>query len=94
MRNIDRILADEDARRLRLRVILLEDDIDELNEQLVHEDERMEVLEQERDALQHQVDQYDVDARRSENEIRVRGRELNNLKVGHIQAMAEHALMQ
>jgi hypothetical protein len=66
---------------LRLRILLLEGENDELHEQLALADDRIDVLEQESEELQGQYEQIQEDAHHHESELRVQTRELNNLKV-------------
>lgn len=77
----DLIVKDEGARRLRLRILLLEGENDDLHEQLALADDRIDMLEQEGDELRGQFEQAQEDARHHESELRVQTRELNNLKV-------------
>jgi chromosome segregation ATPase len=77
----DLIVKDEGARRLRLRILLLEGENDDLHEQLALADDRIDVLEQEGEELRGQFEQIQEDARHHESEVRVQTRELNNLKV-------------
>jgi hypothetical protein len=81
LRNADLIVKDEGARRLRLRVLMLENENDDLHEQLALGDDRIELLEQEGDELRSYLESAQEDASRFENELRVQTRELNNVKV-------------
>lgn len=81
IRNSDLINKDEAARRLRLRILLLEDENDELHEQLAIADDRIDGLEQECSELRKQLDKAEIETRRRETELRARARELSNLKV-------------
>lgn len=81
VRKSDFIIQDEAARRLRLRILLLEDENDELREQLAIEDDRLDELEQDCAELQRQVEQAETASHRYETELRMKARELNNLKV-------------
>lgn len=76
-------MKDEGARRLRLRILLLENENDELHEQLAVGDDRNDLLEQTTAELRDQLSDTQEDFRRQEAELRVQGRELNNLKVKH-----------
>lgn len=77
----DLIVKDESARRLRLRILLLENENDELHEQLALADDRIDALEQEGEDLRIHLEETQEDARRHESELRLQARELNNLKV-------------
>jgi uncharacterized protein YutD len=81
IRKSDFIIQDEAARRLRLRILLLEDENDELHEQLAIEDDRVVELEQGCAELQRQVEQAETTSHRYEAELRTKARELSNLKV-------------
>lgn len=81
IRKSDFIIQDEAARRLRLQILLLEDENDELHEQLAIEDDRLDELEQDCAELQRQVEQAEVTSHRYEKELRMKARELSNLKV-------------
>jgi hypothetical protein len=82
LRNTDMIVKDEGARRLRLRILMLENENDDLHEQLALGDDRIDVLEQESEELTGQLGQAQEDACRQEAELRIQTRELQNLKVG------------
>jgi len=79
------IVRDEDSRRLRLRILLLEEEMADLNEQLSSDDERINDMEQERDDLKAQLEQGEEEARRIDSNLRMTTRELNGLKVSSIQ---------
>ena len=81
LRNTDIIIKDEGARRLRLRILMLENENDDLYEQLALGDDRIDALEQEREELRGQLQQALEDVSRQETEIRTQTRELQNLKV-------------
>jgi uncharacterized coiled-coil DUF342 family protein len=83
------IIKDEASRRLRLRILLLEGENDDLHEQLALADDRIDVLEQEGEELRGQFEEAQEGARNQETELRAQARELNNLKViciGSVQA--------
>lgn len=77
----DIIVHDEEARRLRLQILLLENEKDDLRERLALDDERIDILEEERDKLQLELQIRQEDASRYSNELRSKDREVNNLKV-------------
>jgi len=77
----DIIVKDEAARRLRLRILLLESENDDLHEQLAVADDRINVLPQEGEELRVQFEEAQEDARKHESELRIQTRELSNLKV-------------
>lgn len=81
LRNTDSIVKDEAARRLRLRILMLENENDDLHEQLALGDDRIDVLEQEGDELREQLERAQDETQRHEADARVQTRELNNLRV-------------
>jgi uncharacterized coiled-coil DUF342 family protein len=81
LRNVDLIIKDEGARRLRLRILLLENENDDLHEQLALADDRIDGLEQEGDEVRTELENSREDLQRQEAELRSQTRELNNLKV-------------
>jgi chromosome segregation ATPase len=84
LRNAELIIKDEGARRLRLRILMLENENDDLHEQLALGDDRIDVLEQENQEIRSQLDRAQEDVLRQENELRTQSRQLNNLKVSAI----------
>lgn len=81
LRDSETIVKDEAARRLRLRIILLENENDELHEQLAVGDERVDVAEQEIEGLYTKLRQAEDDLSQKEVEMRAQAREVGNLKV-------------
>lgn len=81
LRSADMIVKDESARRLRLRILLLENENDELHEQLALADDKIDGLEQEGDELRSNLEVTQEDSNQHENELRNLTRELKNLKV-------------
>lgn len=84
LRSTDMIVKDESARRLRLRILLLENENDELHEQLALADDRIDGLEHEGDELRSNLEVTQEDSDRHETELRNQTRELKNLKVWQI----------
>jgi chromosome segregation ATPase len=84
LRNAELIIKDEGERRLRLRILMLENENDDLHEQLAMGDDRIDVLEQENQEIRSQLDRAQEDVLQQENELRTQSRELNNLKVSVI----------
>ncbi|KAL3424365.1 hypothetical protein PVAG01_03646 [Phlyctema vagabunda] len=72
---------DEDARRLRVRMLLLEHDNNDLHYQLAQADDRMDDLAQDREELRTQLDETIEIAAALENEMRSQTREITNLKI-------------
>jgi hypothetical protein len=81
LRNSDLIIKDESARRLRLRILLLENENDDLHEQLALADDRIDGLEQEGEDVRTQLELAQEDSSRHEAELRSQTRELKTLKV-------------
>jgi len=81
LRKADLIIKDEGARRLRLRILLLENENDELHEQLALADDRIDGLEQEGEDARAQLEVAQEDSHRFEAELRNQTRELKNLQV-------------
>jgi hypothetical protein len=81
LRKADLIIKDEGARRLRLRILLLENENDDLHEQLALADDRIDRLEQDREEVRTQQVHAEEDACHYENVLRAQTRELSNLKV-------------
>ncbi|KAF4636993.1 hypothetical protein G7Y89_g1093 [Cudoniella acicularis] len=80
LRNTDIIVKDEGARRLRLRILMLENENDDLHQQLAIGDDHIDALEHEADDLRVQLEQTQEDAHHHDMELKVQTRELNNLK--------------
>ncbi|TVY81503.1 hypothetical protein LSUE1_G001212 [Lachnellula suecica] len=80
LRNTDMIVKDEGARRLRLRILMLENENDDLHEQLALSDDRVDVLEAQGDELREQLERVEDDAQRHEADARVQARELSNVR--------------
>ncbi|MCJ1389789.1 hypothetical protein MMC18_002646 [Xylographa bjoerkii] len=74
------LYEEEKARRLRMNLILLEDDNDELQEQLLIEDRRNGDLETSLESIQSRLDAMENDAERLRGELRMKNREVETLK--------------
>lgn len=79
--NAKLISHEETARLLRVRILLLEDEKDDLNSQLVQNDDRIDELEQWLETTQHNVQVIEGEAEQLRNELRLKNREVENLKV-------------
>ncbi len=82
------IIKDEGVRRLRLRILMLEIENDDLHEQLALSHDRTDVLEQESDQLRGQLGQAQEEVCRQEAELRMQARESQNLKASGILSSA------
>lgn len=80
-RAVECVSKDEDIRRLRFQLLLLEDENDELNNQLAEEEARVEDLEQSVIDALSQLDRSESNAQRLNNELRLKARDLDNMKV-------------
>lgn len=80
-RKNDLLFREEDARQLRLRILLLEDENDDLHDQLAQEDDRIDLLEKENEELQERVTEALRDLKLAQTEVRAKGRELDTIKV-------------
>lgn len=81
MRKVEVIIQDETERRLRVQILLLEHDNDDLQEQLAHGDDRIDELEQEGEDLKSQLEEARESVSYLETEMRTQVRELGNLRV-------------
>lgn len=92
MRKTDVIIREEAARRLRLKILLLENENNDLHDQLALADDRIDGLEQEGDEARAELDDARDDMQRQEAEFRTKTRELNILKVCLHTMFAGHKL--
>ena len=81
IRSVEAVSKDEDIRKLRLQLLLLEDENEELHNQLVSEEERSDNLEQDRDDALLRVGELGTELQEATNDIRLQTRELESLKV-------------
>ncbi|KAI9787544.1 MAG: hypothetical protein M1839_000074 [Geoglossum umbratile] len=79
-RKNDLLFQEEEARQLRLRILLLEDENDDLHDQLAQEDDRIDLLEKEKEELQERANEALRDLQVAQAEVRAKGRELDNIK--------------
>ncbi|KAI9769501.1 MAG: hypothetical protein M1840_003978 [Geoglossum simile] len=79
-RKNDLLFQLEEARQLRLRILLLEDENDDLHDQLAQEDDRADTLEKEKEELQERVSEALRDLALAQAELRSKDRELDNAK--------------
>ncbi|TGO52596.1 hypothetical protein BCON_0138g00130 [Botryotinia convoluta] len=80
LQNTELIVKDEASRRLRLQILLLENEADELHLQLATGDDRIDGLVEENEDLRARLDQAQEDVKKVENDLRLQTRELNNIK--------------
>lgn len=81
-RIVEGIAKDEDIRKLRFKIAVMEDEIEELNEQLAKEEERADEIAQDlEDAVAH-TGELDATVQQLNNELRLKTRELEAAEVG------------
>jgi hypothetical protein len=81
VQNTNLLIKDEAARRLQLRILLLENENDELQEKLALGDDRIDLLERAGDELRVQMESAREEERRQVNDLKAQTRELHNLRV-------------
>jgi bacterioferritin (cytochrome b1) len=79
---VESIVKDEDIRKLKCRILLLQDENDCLNEQLANEEEHADELLQRLELLEGEVEELEVANTTLENDLRIKTREYENAKVG------------
>ena len=72
---------DEAARQLRVQILLLEDERDDLHAQLAQNDDRIDEVERWLEDAQDNVRLSEGEAEQLRNELRLKNREVENLKV-------------
>ena len=75
------LYEEENARRLRVNILLLEDDNDDLHAQLSQDGYRIDGLEGSVRDMQNQLDTMEGEAEQLRAELRMKTREVENLKV-------------
>ncbi|KAF2835134.1 hypothetical protein M501DRAFT_1026885 [Patellaria atrata CBS 101060] len=79
-RAVECVAKDEDIRKLRLQLLLLEDENDELNDQLEREQKRGDELEHSVNDAWAQLEESETEVQRVSNELRMKVRELDTVK--------------
>ena len=79
---LDLVFNDETTRLSGLRILLLENENDDLHHQLAEDDNRIDSLEHGTQNLQSKVETLEADLLTANAELRIRDREMDNLKVG------------
>ena len=77
----EKLYEEEIARKLRLRILLLEDENDDLRTQVLQDDARMDELETRDGGLSDQLDALGGDLERVRGDLRTKSREAENIKV-------------
>jgi hypothetical protein len=75
------LFKDEAARRLRLRILLLEKENEEVREQLILKDDHIHALEVANDELRVQIESGREAEERQDIDFKAQARELQNLRV-------------
>lgn len=75
------LYEDERARRLRAQILLLEDDNDNLHEQLIQHEERIDELAEVGESLKSQLIRARNSLDNSHSDLRLKSREIETLKV-------------
>lgn len=81
MHQTDLIVKDEEARRLKLRVIVLRDEVAVLRDQLAEKDDRMSNLSQQYDDIRAQLDHMNQTCQDQADQLRTQARQHSDLKV-------------
>jgi predicted nucleic acid-binding Zn-ribbon protein len=80
-RIVDTIIKDEDIRKLKCRLLLLQDENDSLNDQLATEEEHADELQHRLDSVEGELEELEISSREVENELRIKTREYENALV-------------
>ena len=80
-RSVESVSKDEDIRRLRMQLLLLEDENEELHGQLRVEENRGDGLEQAADEALSELEQAEGEIQRLMNESKTKARELESARV-------------
>ena len=76
-----KIQAAEEARRLRVRTLFLEEDNSDLNELVSEKEERIEVLEESLEKTQNSLETRHEEVESLRGELQIKAREIHHLKV-------------
>ncbi|KAF4301442.1 hypothetical protein GTA08_BOTSDO10781 [Botryosphaeria dothidea] len=79
-RIVESVNKDEEIRKLRFQILLLEDENDDLQDQLQEEEQRSDKLETTLDDALAQLRKRDADIQRISNQLRMKMREAENMK--------------
>lgn len=75
------VSKDEEIRKLRFQLVLNEDENDALNDELEKEMQHSEDIQRELDETIAELEQMEMESQRTDNELRLKTRELDNMKV-------------
>ena len=79
--HIELICCAESERQLRVQILLLEDEIDELRVRLIHDDDRVDALERSNGTLHEDLLACRTRLESAQGELRVKFREIETMKV-------------
>ncbi|KAF1985795.1 hypothetical protein K402DRAFT_404918 [Aulographum hederae CBS 113979] len=78
--DVENVAKDEDMRKLRVQILLLEDENQELHDQLVIEEERNETIEQDLEEAVARAEELDNEAQTATNGWRAQSREYESMR--------------
>jgi chromosome segregation ATPase len=81
MHQTDLIVKDEEARRLKLRVIVLRDEVAVMRDQLEEKEDKIRDLSQQYDNVTEKVTQMNQICKHQEEQLRLRAQQQSDLKV-------------
>lgn len=81
MHQTDLIVKDEEARRLKLRVIVLRDEVAVLRDQLAEKDDRISNLSQQYDDISAQLGRMNQTCQEQADQLRLQAKQQSDLKV-------------
>ena len=91
-RIVEGITKDEDIRKLRVKIHIIEDEVEELIDQLTKEEERSDNLVRDLEETTAKSDELDIENQQLTNDLRIKSRELDNAKVCRIPSFILPAL--
>lgn len=80
-RIVEGVAKDEDIRKLRFKIAVMEDEIEELNEQLAREEERADLVAQDLEDAVAQTGALDATVQQLNNDLRLKTRDLEAAEV-------------
>lgn len=90
MNQTELVVKDEEARRLKLRVVLLRDEVATLRDQLADKDSRIRKLSQQYDEIRVQLDRMNQACMDQETQLRSQARQQAELKVRYTALTCAH----
>ena len=93
-REVEAICEAEEVRQIRVQLLLLEDDKDELHAQLAQDDDRIDDLERRIQELQEDLETCEVKLESAQGDIKSKSREIECLKVrGDASELGGHTVL-